>query len=632
MRRGLRAVVLVLASAVLATGMTVVELPAAGPRPADARGVGQTPLDDILFWADQKKACGLSRDQLAAMMLAPSYPETGASGTTAPSPMTLSRWDTQSALYAFGDKATPWQKAFFHPGVGMWQFDSAGGWNMTAANAISTWSSAQQAATTMASRWCANPTRKNAWAPWYGCATSNVCEDIYNYIFDGSKLRNLSIYSNVGRDGGMEARACRFGATQLTCHYVDPARAQGHNGWAYPSAGPTPITAPFYVFSLGGREYRIWLAQDTGYLAAIRADKPVTANARTSLVWGTTNEFCDLTLGRGDCGGGPRVATTPWGPRSATPFGSFDAAWSGNGTINLAGWAIDPDVNDPIRVHVLVDWQDKGKHLADKPRPDIAGAVPGYGDSHGFSVNLGGIGTGPKSVCIWAENVGPYGSEDPLLGCRSVTISPNPFGSFDQASAQPGGVRLTGWTIDADTQSPTQVHVYVDNAFAGLGTAGGTRPDVYSAFPWAGANHGFQIDVGAAPGTRNVCAWAINIGPGAHTFLGCRSVVVPDGNPFGHFDSAARSSGGGVRVAGWAIDPNTVNAVEVHAYVNGTFVGAFSAGTSRSDVGAAFPAFGANHGFDTIVWDPGGPLQVCLFAINVGPGSTNPLLGCRSVA
>ncbi len=99
---------------------------------ASARGMGSQPLDDIRFWADQKKACGLGTDQFAAMMLTVVYPEAGASGEQSPSPMTLSRYDTQSGLYAFGDKNTPWQRAFWHPGVGLWAFDSAGGWNLTA--------------------------------------------------------------------------------------------------------------------------------------------------------------------------------------------------------------------------------------------------------------------------------------------------------------------------------------------------------------------------------------------------------------------------------------------------------------------------------------------------------------------
>src|SRR5690606_31464825 len=129
------------------------------------------------------------------------------------------------------------------------------------ATAISTWTSAEQAAATMASRWCANPTRKHVWALWFGCASSTICEDIYNFIFDGVRLRNLTIHPFVTREGGMQARSCRLGTTVVPCHYVNPALAQGHAGWAAPGAGPSPITAPFYVFSLNGREHRVWLAQ-----------------------------------------------------------------------------------------------------------------------------------------------------------------------------------------------------------------------------------------------------------------------------------------------------------------------------------------------------------------------------------
>ena len=114
--------------------------------PAHAKGQGTTPFGDISFWAEQMRACGLSGPQLAAMMLAPVYPETGAPGEQAPSPMTLSRWDDQARLYAFGDRGTPYRNAFWNPGVGMWQFDSAGSWNLNAATSISTWTSAAQAA------------------------------------------------------------------------------------------------------------------------------------------------------------------------------------------------------------------------------------------------------------------------------------------------------------------------------------------------------------------------------------------------------------------------------------------------------------------------------------------------------
>ena len=51
-----------------------------------------------------------------------------------------------------------------------------------------------------------------------------------------------------------------------------------------------------------------------------------------------------------------------------------------------------------------------------------------------------------------------------------------------------GGIRVTGWAIDADTNGPIDVHVYVDGNFARLATASGFRGDVPSAsFPGMGS-------------------------------------------------------------------------------------------------------------------------------------------------
>ncbi len=52
---------------------------------------GQQPLADVLASAGAQTRCaGLTQNQLAAMVLAPTYPETGATGSLSPSPMTLS--------------------------------------------------------------------------------------------------------------------------------------------------------------------------------------------------------------------------------------------------------------------------------------------------------------------------------------------------------------------------------------------------------------------------------------------------------------------------------------------------------------------------------------------------------------
>ena len=37
---------------------------------------------------------------------------------------------------------------------------------------------------------------------------------------------------------------------------VDPARAQGYKGWTNPAFGPSPLSAPFYVYERNGNEYR----------------------------------------------------------------------------------------------------------------------------------------------------------------------------------------------------------------------------------------------------------------------------------------------------------------------------------------------------------------------------------------
>ena len=80
-----------------------------------------------------------------------------------------------------------------------------------------------------------------------------------------------------------------------------------------------------------------------------------------------------------------------------------------------------------------------------------------------------------------------------------------------------------------------------------------------------------------------MCAYCIQTaGPGANSLLGCRTVTVPSGPPVGSVD-LAYSAFGLVRVAGWALDPDTPASIPVHVYVNG--VGrAVTANLSRPDV------------------------------------------------
>ena len=585
------------------------------------RHVGAGPLTDILHWADVNKACGLSRDQLAALMLTPTFLESGSGISVAASPMTLSRYDTQSGLYAFGNASTPYPKAFFHPGIGMWQFDSAGGWPLTAAGAINTDTAAQQASATMANGWCNGHTPKAAWGPWSGdCGNAN-CDTLlglYNQIFDGTALVNIASDPSVGSLGGMEQRTCivgGLGGATMPCSFVDPSKAQGSSSWASPNFGLSPISAPFYVLQSGGKEYRYWLKADTGYATTIMATKTVTANARTGLTWSTVDDLCDLSAQRGMCG---------------NPLGAVDTTAAGGGSVLTSGWALDPNTSGPIPVLILVDGTFLSSATASTFRSDIGAAFPAAGPNHGFTVTVTGIAPGDHTLCaVGVDAVAP--GVNTQVGCRTFTMpTGSPFGALDQVIGGSNQVEVSGWAIDPDTTGTIPVHVYID----GVGSIASTavaRGDIANAFPVYGSLHGYDVTItGVAPGVHNVCTYGINVGPTAvNTTLGCRTVRVVSGDPFGAFDSAAPGIAR-ITVTGWGIDPDTTAPISVQVAVDGGAPSTATANVSRPDIGAAFPTSGPIHGFSVALTPlAGGVHNICVTVRNVG-GGADVALGCRS--
>ncbi len=85
---------------------------------------------------------------------------------------------------------------------------------------------------------------------------------------------------------------------------------------------------------------------------------------------------------------------------------------------------------------------------------------------------------------------------------------------------------------------------------------------------------------------------------------------------------------GQMTVTGWALDPDVNGPIPVAIYLDGAFVEDVLANQPWSDGVLEH----AGHGYTaTFAVDPLGH-QVCTYAINEGPGTTNPLLGCLSVA
>ncbi|MEQ8717705.1 MAG: hypothetical protein RIE08_08850 [Acidimicrobiales bacterium] len=105
-------------------------------------------------------------------------------------------------------------------------------------------------------------------------------------------------------------------------------------------------------------------------------------------------------------------------------------------------------------------------------------------------------------------------------------------------------------------------------------------------------------------------------------------------SPEGWLDRA-EAVGGGVAIAGWALDRDApAESVNVHVYVDGAYAAGRAASGARPDVNAARGVSG-NHGFGWIVPAGPGAREVCVFALGLDAAGNengdNPLLGCANL-
>jgi hypothetical protein len=106
-------------------------------------------------------------------------------------------------------------------------------------------------------------------------------------------------------------------------------------------------------------------------------------------------------------------------------------------------------------------------------------------------------------------------------------------GSLDKLTAVTGGVRVVGWTADPDVpKTAIKVAIYEGRTTASghlvTVTAKLNRPDVGTAFPKYGPNHGYSVVIKMAKGTHTICTYGINNQAGAYNpQLGCKTVTIP---------------------------------------------------------------------------------------------------------
>ena len=211
----------------------------------------------------------------------------------------------------------------------------------------------------------------------------------------------------------------------------------------------------------------------------------------------------------------------------ADPFGRVEVVGGGPGGVTASGWAIDPDTPDAIIVQMYVDGSANTMAWAGIERQDVGAAYPASGSNHGFSLSMA-ASAGTHGVCVYAINVS--GGTSVRLGCSTVVVpSSDPFGSLETVEARDGGVEASGWAIDPDTPGAIIVQMYVDGSVNTMTWANLSRPDVGAVYPWAGADHGYSLELPVGPGAHTVCVYAINTGAGSSRLLGCR---VLSGPPF----------------------------------------------------------------------------------------------------
>lgn len=333
--------------------------------PAVSRYFGKGAYEGIrAAVAAMPRSCALSDDELTALVLAPIFKEVSMAETpdAAPSPMTLSRWDEWSGqasgsnnlnanygLYPFYDPhGTPYKRAFWTPGVGIFQYDVAGvGAPYTAAEMMNVEFIARDVAAGMAQRYCdegGSPAarRAAAWAPWAGLNGVAKSEMLFLEMVGPGQVpfARLGLVEGIDNTGGMQARTCVSGGEQVDCHYIDPGQAQGANWWAVDdptggavASGEAPLTAPFYVIKRNGYEERHWLAEDTGYPVDISARRRLGQNARpiygqphSGLEWHEGSDLCDTARPEMGCTPEPAPAPEPAAPEPDAGGAAADEA------------------------------------------------------------------------------------------------------------------------------------------------------------------------------------------------------------------------------------------------------------------------------------------------------------------
>lgn len=317
----------------------------------------------------------------------------------------------------------------------------------------------------------------------------------------------------------------------------------------------------------------------------------------------------------------------------APPKGALDSAAAVGAAVRVRGWAYDPDQpGTSVTVAVQINGRTVTTRAAAASRPDVDRAYRITGN-HGFDITVPAK-PGRSTVSVQAINIAG-GRGNTQLGSRAVTVAAPPAvptGHVDSVTPVPGGLLVRGWAFDHDQPGTSiSVDVYLDGHGVRRYPTTTPRADVNRIYHLAG-NHGFQMTIPAAPGQHKVDVYGINVGGGrGNPLIGSGSATATGSPPVGVLDRVVPTAGG-VKLTGWAFDPDRPGtSISVAVYRDGHGIKWYTADEARPDVNRIYGISGA-HGFSVTVPTAAGSHKFEVFAINIAPAGANPLLGTRTVA
>lgn len=284
--------------------------------------------------------------------------------------------------------------------------------------------------------------------------------------------------------------------------------------------------------------------------------------------------------------------------------GHLDSAVGVVGGVKVAGWSVDSLRTDSSFVWVNVDGVG-GAHRTNRSFSWLNTMFPGAGAGHGFDLTVW-ASPGKHEVCVH----GP----DNVVGCETVTV-PTGTGSFDSATAAPGGVQVKGWSVDGNRPDSSFIWANVD----GVGGPYRTNSSLSwlpNHLPGFGPGNGFDLKLPAKKGKHEVCIYGAD-----SLFLGCNNVTVLK-SADGYVDTVTAVPGG-IRTTGWSVDLTTSASAYIWINVNGTG-GPYKANKTLSWFEGLYPGSGLDHGFDVTIPKPPGTYEVCVHG-------SEDLLTCKNV-